>query len=545
MTNKPSKTDPRFLPPPGVSPNAWTIKVAQEETIKRRERIKIEQDRLKNLQEDKLRTQKVRELAQKEKEAKLIAKEKERAERPPKPPKISIEADQYLKSKGVWAIKTDLASLISYVKYLEKQILANKNSFKLLSQKAITMEKLDWAGKHLANRIPEYRKILIKAAEEAFRINYDLDIPTWKSHLLSILNKDGILTVVPIISNILDDASVIINGCDTSINIEELAGTIGDYQNAVHYARSVVHGGYGKTYSGNFASRLWYKRLWMAGRTAGPGIFFTGVFKRTTHSRTVTDKNGKTRIIPITVKSERVGNQANPAKEEKLRTFYWDIMNARMQNMGSQAPYWYLLNYGSINFGDGHSGTAMPVLTPTFFVERAKFDISSQAYKDLSYRASPQFLEDQAKASQERMDLISKVESEILDLIDSLSGNISGRAYSKKFNAIVSILNTQWQSILIATDRNKDANLIIKDKIQLLANSILASVETGKRMYLATVEGKEYRRRTISLVQKVRQELQTLQLGDVTPADIAKAKKEMELIREKLILDQSGVTKNL
>jgi hypothetical protein len=425
-------------------------------------------------------------------------------------------------------------------RFLEK--LANELLYTIESEesaarwyrsKYASLDNLDFAPKVFQTDMVKYRNILIKHAELAFAKNMDLNISSWKEHLLSILRNPSIITVYPIILSEQTADGFSYKKCEVDINIEALAGNISDYVTAVRYAREVLN--YGKQFKGSIGTRMWYTRLWMSGRTPG-GHYRLGVFRRTTARSSYIDTNGQRRSIPITTSSVRIGSKPNDNLEAKHAEFYWSIMNARMQSMGKKAPYWYLLNYGATSMKGDQGGYAAPPISPTWFVEKAKAEIAALAYNSLENEINTSNSSNMESAwyAEGTADKVRNVVAALKVIIADLT---STGTYQASLDIAMRYLRTTWAPLLAQLEKDANTKERVKMKMELLANKIIAEMETGPRLYLKTVAGKEVRPRTTALVREIKKQIHITSPTYRTPRVVVlEAQKQTELIQAKIDL---------
>lgn len=399
---------------------------------------------------------------------------------------------------------------------------------KIWSDQITTIENIENSNKIINSLKHRYTKILIKHAEAAFDRNYDLNISSWRQHLIGILSDPRIIYMSPVVSSAQTSEGVAYKKILVEINLSAYAGTVDDYIDAVRYARKVL--AYGNQFKGSIGTRMWYSRLWLSGRTPG-GHYRLGVFDRTTKSKYYITKDGKKKAVPITLESKRIGSKPNDRKEQKHSELYWDIMNARMEFMKKKAPYWYILNYGSTSMKGDQGGYAAPPIVPTYFLEKAIDEISVEAYKDIE-----KVLEAKAKNARTMLELfekgaypkIKKAAEAMYTIVLELTG---GGIYKTSYDIAINYLKQAWAPILSQLESDKIAQRLAIEKMELLVNKIIADIEINNKMYLVSSKGREYKRNTINLVRQIRAEILSKTRTQRAPeATILEARKKVEEI---------------
>jgi hypothetical protein len=412
---------------------------------------------------------------------------------------------------------------ITELKKLQNEFIERKEVLDLAYQKLNeALSKLDVVA--IAERMKvatlAHTKILVMRAENAFKINYDLDIPQWKSHLLTQLNKPELITITPQYSGDRTTRRITVTSfiVDIEPNLKTQLGTIEDYGDAVRATRDMLN--YGHKMQGPLASHLWFRRLWLVAREG---------------------QQLESSIKPG-IRQSKVKEKAIQKKTEDLAKFYWDIMRNRLEQMASKAPYWYLLNYGSASaktISKGGGGFAAPLLSPTYFVDKAEKQIAAKLLSEFN------------SASQKGNLLISDLRLRLASVEKKLSANIEiinlldilivglGResievVYNTSLTMAITKINVAFANAIIAAGDNTRLKETVENRVMEFANQILANENTGKRISLFTQQKIRYRYRTVNLAKDIAEEIKGMIPKDKTVDIINRAKQRVAEIQREL-----------
>jgi hypothetical protein len=449
------------------------------------------------------------------------------------------------------------ASIEACANKIHEDLVNNKRLISIWKNKVATMESLKGSVNILyrSDFRKKYKSILIKYVNRAFQLSEDLNIAEWKSHLINIINKErDIIVIEPIYSSEQSPDGQVTTSCNVIIDLDMYMGTITDYQRAIRYARKVV--GYGDKLKGIRGSRAWFERLWMSGRRTSNSFLNRGI-KRSGLKKAADVQVKEDMLMPIVKRTgfmskrtltydpllgtrpqafsnkqfQRVSVERQ--RQSNLHDFYWDIMIARMSDMGAKAPYWYILNYGSIILPGDQGGTAMPAVKPTWFLDTSISEIGAVAYQDLTNAVQTNNIRSQREIEKYESNT-SKIE-EAWKAINEIADQYKGEneMYRRALQLSIKRMESQWAPVFAAIQENSILTQKLKTKIEEMSILIIAGLDIADVTYPSRIsvfyKGGDYRRRTRSLVASIKAEiLKELNIKKFTEPMMVKAKIEIK-----------------
>lgn len=177
------------------------------------------------------------------------------------------------------------------------------------------------------------RNILEQETVRAITATQEYRYPAFRDALLTAVRNDNILIFRP-----SSDFGKIV----AIIRMDEVAGTLDEYAEAVEYAREVLKVGKGET---NESDRIYWQSIYNAARTGGGSIATKGLSSRL---------------------------------ENRLRELYHRTIAVRLSFIRQgTAPFWALVDQGNAGTMGGNASYAYPSVSPTNFVDKATRRIES------------------------------------------------------------------------------------------------------------------------------------------------------------------------
>lgn len=207
-------------------------------------------------------------------------------------------------------------------------------------------ERQDYLPQDISTEFTEERisnRVLVESLELALTLNKEFNDPFFKDGLLLACNDPKSIQLF-----YSRDGNV-----QVFINLDETAGTINDYAGAVKAVRKAIAETPNKNgrpkapmTSGAVASHFWAEKFY------GPAREGKSVSRRKWSTK-------RKRYYTHDVTAEQVAK-------------YWNTMKARMALFGKPAPYWEIIDKGSMIMSGDKGGEAYPANPPTHFVENAQ-----------------------------------------------------------------------------------------------------------------------------------------------------------------------------
>lgn len=233
---------------------------------------------------------------------------------------------------------SSMKSNLEVVKYLEIRLVELNQIKKDLLQSTKDYNPYEAA---LNNVKDDALSILWKEAEKALVNSEEFDLPIFRNRLERAIFNPKTLSL-----------SVVGTRLEVFVNLDQTAGTLSDYANAVIATRELIRNrGKKEKNRGQYmrnpqaASQIWKEKIYGAGR------------------------EGKN-IAPLTP------NRKNRTAIYKQQ-YIWTI-NTRVAHFQSLAPFWRILNNGTVPLASNWGGTEYPNTKPTDFVGRTIQEIRRQ-----------------------------------------------------------------------------------------------------------------------------------------------------------------------
>ena len=314
-------------------------------------------------------------------------------------------------------------------------------------------------------------QVLTEEVDRALSINTEFDIPSYAGRLLeAVLSPDAFLIDVGVGDKVIDIDN----------NMDQVAGRIEEWGNAIKSARSKHDDpSYPRILGDHYpspamASHFWAEKYY---GTAREGKAVTRTYKK--------DGNG-----------HKAGETVDLSAKYSAK--YWETMQNRLNACSSLAPFWEIVDQGTISAkrGLGGSGKAYPQNQPTNFVKHIQDRLKS-IYNPLYVEAHNNLVDLMDKFETTIESNIAKINVDIRDIDNSLSGLSSipeGIDGAKKVAAIEIIDNRLMERAGIDISQIKDPEKASKIVISMLSGnpdlidySKKITVATGKRLRLQQV----------------------------------------------------------
>jgi hypothetical protein len=238
------------------------------------------------------------------------------------------------------SLQQDLSRIPSYIRqaqYLDREYARLSAKYDRLSDEVEKVEKEPEkvsSGDALEKTILEAPNILMQEIRLAAKINTEFNKPFFIDRLKKAVYTEGTFTIFQFKNGNLK----------VKINLNDTAGSLSDYGSGIKKVREELG-----THSGaDIASKFWSEKYYGAAREGKPAKVWRG-------------------------------KGANRKQEDKSAQFawkYWDTMRRRMDAAGKIAPFWQILDKGTIPIPNakrkGGSGTVYPTNDATDFTGKAQ-----------------------------------------------------------------------------------------------------------------------------------------------------------------------------
>lgn len=178
--------------------------------------------------------------------------------------------------------------------------------------------------------------ILWKFAENALTASEEFDLPIFRNRLESAIFNPKTIELLLVGERL-----------EVFVNLDQTAGTLDDYANAIKATREIIRqknkGRYIK--DPQVASQIWKEKFYGSAR------------------------EGRN-ITPLTTNRK---NRTSIYRQQ----YRWTI-NMRVAHFQSLAPFWRILDHGTVFLGSSWGGTEYPAIKPTNFVGKAVAEIRKQ-----------------------------------------------------------------------------------------------------------------------------------------------------------------------
>lgn len=264
--------------------------------------------------------------------------------------------------------------------------------------------------------------ILEWEALKAVEINKEFNIPQYKSRLIQAIRDPDTIKLYPQRNN----------NIRIYINLENTAGNLDDYANAVTMFREVLEEEKdhpSKVYNPAWASHAWEEKIYRPDREGAP----------------VAD---------------------NPDYSGK----YWRTINERMEFFDTLAPFWEIIDQGTTPLDSDKGGIAYPKNAPTRFVEKARERIR----KEFTLR----LLEEEVKLKKLQLD-VAEIDS-VLAYLEKLEQELRAGLSEQLLSYTMELVEQQLQKFGV--------NALLID-IKNIATQIVTDYEMNnlKARYASTV----------------------------------------------------------
>lgn len=302
------------------------------------------------------------------------------------------------------------------------------------------LEAIDSADLLIPNIFEFLQNNLYNNAQIAFKINSEFDIPEYVSRLnQAIFNPQ----TYEITKQSAESISI-------KINLDKTAGTLDDYARAVSSVRKQLESSKGnkkpKKKNPTWASHAWKEKFFGPAREG-----------KSIPDRVVTRIDRKTGK-----KITRIKSTPDPSKYIEK---YWKTINARISNFSTLAPFWRLLDQGTIKLKSDIGGTAYPINQRTNFVAKT----ISAGYTEFGKQLSK--LRVDKKIAAEMKEIVYRKYRVLVELLNLFPKIIDVPKIIEKED-VVKIIKEQVSK----TNPNIDADNFIK-----LRNKIVADIEAGRQ----------------------------------------------------------------
>lgn len=314
------------------------------------------------------------------------------------------------------------------------------------------LEEIDSADLLIPNIFEFLQNTLYQEAYNAFKINNEFDIPEYVSRLNQAIFNPQTYEITK-----LSAESISIK-----INLDKTAGTLDDYARAVSKVRKQLEDSKGnkkpKKRNPTWASHAWAEKFYGPAREGKsiPDRVVTRIDKKT----------GK--------KITRIKSTPDPSKYIEK---YWKTINARISNFSTLAPFWKILDQGTIKLKSDIGGKAYPINQKTNFVAKT----ISAGYVEFRKQLSKLIVD--KKIAIELKSIVYKKYEELvglLEIIEKITGGSGGGTGVPGIGGepiidrevIVKLIHDQVEK----TNPNIDADNFIK-----LRNRIINDIEAGRQ----------------------------------------------------------------
>jgi len=347
----------------------------------------------------------------------------------------------------------------------------------LLAHFSEIVKGLDYVSKQLM--YSGYTELIIQRMRESGTANRILLISLMKA-VMTNPEFNTILFLRGLVKAIKNPNTIILSrngdeGIFVRINLNETAGSIEDYKNAIDKIRlDIMNSNYenqgpGKAWnvtSPELASRLWETMYYGPAREGRPATRRKYNFITKTYEK----RDVRTEVV---------------AK-------YWATMQKRLQVAGKPAPYWEIIDKGMI--GMGGSGRAYPIPKATNFVAKAVGKIKTSFIREKN-KTKKMLEEDQKLLQKTRADLQAALDSVYLQ-ITVAKGMLKDKSLGKpgSFGSAGEAFFARVEMVGRAYNKDKVAAIL---KALNMKNLGMISVTAAGRIEITEAGGPRFR---ISLI---------------------------------------------
>ena len=328
---------------------------------------------------------------------------------------------------------TTVPEVLQYVTNKQYELFSLKNSIQGLINSINPATSAVQQISSYASDILEWETL------KALEINKEFNIPQYSSRLIQAIRKPKTIRLYPQGTN----------NIRIYIDLNETAGNIDDYADAVTAFRLVLDEEKDHApapYNPTWASHAWEEKIYKPDREGEP----------------VAD---------------------NPDYAGK----YWRTLNERISFFTTLAPFWEIIDQGTIPLSSDRGGTAYPRNVPTHFVEKAREKIR----KEFELR----FREEEVRIKKLQTD-ISNIE-QALTYLTALEQNLQNTLSEQLLNYTIELVKEQLQKYKI--------NALLLD-VKNIAKQIVTDYEANiyKARYSSTLpSGNTIRIRVDNIMDKL------------------------------------------
>lgn len=364
----------------------------------------------------------------------------------------------------------------------------------------------------------EYTKLLVRNTKDALERISEFDLPRFRNPLLEIVKVPEIIEIIP--------TSYSRNSAEFQVKIliNQYAGTIDDYFNAVNLARYALQGldpdspdAVLKGLPAPMAGFMWAEKYY---KPAREGTRVTRTYK--------TGKNaGKEK--DITAKYVRK---------------YWRTINLRLGFFEGKAPYWYLLEHGNASGNLGSYATAdsqkltnageegnkpYPIYGGTNFIARTEMQIKLLITVEYLKKMS-MITNDYAEVIKQLTTALQELREATVKIADLLSKSYSPEELYSRIATAFAEAVTKTNSALSHINASEREIKQVMEVVSALAYDIIndPSILEKGRIEIMTIRGARVRPRTAELRKQL---LGVIERVDVTSE---RAMEELEKLKNKV-----------
>lgn len=385
----------------------------------------------------------------------------------------------------------------------------------------------------VADSQPAFTEILIKLIGDAFKTNSDLNLVSYVSQLNRLVSEGGFISVLPTVYQVGANKSdtVISWKVDIYQRMLKFLGGPDDYANAVKATRSALN--YGDKQRGEQASLSWYYQAWKPARV---GIIeettkYKNLYKKKVLEQTQRLTEGKIKRRGKIKFSEKEIEGITKTVTQKAE-FYDRIMKTRLLYLEDKAPYWYLLNHGSVSLSSDKGGRAIPLLKPTNFVRVAEQRVAEYCSSNFSSYQSADELN--LKDDIEKLSKLLRDSREIVKVLDQLIQSL--KSYSaNSFQIAIDKITVFMSNVLEESKRYPELKRTVATKMEILARQITIGAAPA-RVELLYTKDRAFRTRITELKNQVKMELTAQGINPPLASDIELIQTRIDTLKADLAM---------